>query len=204
VISVLPPGHIWLRDAWEQALEALEDYSTLTIELDETWPPNAEEDFRNKAAAACQNARYRVERRMRDALASRELVALALDQKTALPGELPERENWEPMSLLGLGGLGLDTRVGIPNNPGSPTDRPVMLDAVQFQQWLSTQLRQDGRETAGPSGTKSSSKSDLIKAYKKRAQEFCSTNRRSSEKEDWGFPEDSSPRYAAPSGKRNP
>jgi hypothetical protein len=78
LISVLPPGHIWLRDAWEQALEALEDYSTLTIALDETWPPNSEEDFRDEAAAACQNARYRVERRIREALADGELIGLII------------------------------------------------------------------------------------------------------------------------------
>jgi len=150
VMSILPRGHIWLRDAWEQALEALEDYSKLTIALDETWPPNVEEDPRDEAAAACQNARYRVERRMRDALADRELIALTIDLRTGLMGELPDREKWRSMSLSGLGGVGLSTLINAVENPGPLTGLPVIINKNNLRQWLNNERGQPSKTI--PSG----------------------------------------------------
>jgi hypothetical protein len=125
ISSLLPPGHLALGEAFQQAFGALENVDTLRggddVDL-----------------FGYDEAIRRVERRMRNALADGELCPRVSDPATGLPVALADREKWRVMSFTGLG---LDTYVQHLTNPGPNTNGlPVGLDNLEFQSWLNKEL----------------------------------------------------------------
>jgi len=144
--SLLPPGHLALGDAFQQAFEALENIDALRVGDDV--------DF-----SRYDEAVRRVERRMRSALADGELCPRVRDPMTAVPVPLADREKWRVMSFAGLG---LDTYVQHLTNPGPYSNGlPVGLDNVEFQKWLNKELGKSELDEGASSRASASWTEDL-------------------------------------------
>ena len=142
---IKPAGYIWLGDAFQHALEALEDYQALMDAMQVRVPCERDPSWTAYDGPAYDAAKRRIEVRMRDALADGELRPLVRPPGDGIVGELPDRESWRPHPGAFL--FGLDTYVHPMTNPGPNTGGlPVMLAQQAFDQWLASEQRKAGRE----------------------------------------------------------
>jgi hypothetical protein len=89
VSSLIPPGHLELGDAFQQALEALENVSALRLGTEPELTDEDDLDF------FVYDAKVRkVERQMRNALADRKICSRVRDPVNGLATELADCEKW--------------------------------------------------------------------------------------------------------------
>jgi hypothetical protein len=161
-MASIPLGYIQLEDAFQEALDTLEDYQALlaapAVEL-----PTLDPEYITYDTSACDHARYRVELRMREALADGELRALVVDPLVGV-SELTGREKWR----AGFDGFGLETFIEPAINPGPDTGGlPVMLEAASFREWLNAAKLEKGLGPHARAGRSESEKTKVIPAQRR-------------------------------------